>query len=184
MLKPENNHFWGTFFLRHIMLLALFIAYLPVYAADNVTLNISGTLRKPVCQILPEDQSIDINFQTIIMKDLEQGSPTPAKPFVVRLKSCDIQAKEAKVTIKGIGAAGDNNLLALDSASTAKGVGIGFKQGQAMDAELPLNITSDGQALSEGDSRLYFGAYVQKLPSATLMEGTFSAIATLNIEYL
>ncbi len=166
------------------MLPGLLFASYSVGAADTLTLNISGTLRKPACQVAPEDQSIDINFQTIILKDLAQGTPTPPKQFLVRLQNCDLQASEAKVTINGAGAAGNSNQLALDGSSTASGVGIGFKQGQAMTADLPLNTQSNGQTLNEGNSTLYFGAYVQKLPGATLTEGEFSATATLNIEYL
>lgn len=153
-------------------------------AEDTVTLNISGTLRKPACQIMPEDQSIDIDFQSIILKDLLQGAPTPAKQFVVRLQKCDLQASEAKVSIHGTGAAGNSKQLALDPTSTAGGIGIGFKQGQAMTSDLPLNTQSNGQALNAGNNSLYFGAYVQMLPGATLKEGAFSATATLNIEYL
>lgn len=166
------------------LLLAMLLAGHGANAADTVTLNISGTLRKPACQIVPEDQNIDINFQSIILKDLAQGTPTPAKPFMVRLQNCDLQANEAKVTINGTGAAGNSKQLALDPASTAGGIAIGFKQGQAMTADLPLNAQSNGQALNAGNSSLYFGTYVQMLPGATLKEGEFRATATLNIEYL
>lgn len=173
-----------SFLCLSSLVLAMLLVCQAANAADTVTLNISGTLRKPACQIVPEDQSIDISFQTIILKDLALGTPTPPKQFLVRLQNCDLEAGEAKVTIKGTGAAGNSQLLALDGSSTASGIGIGFKQGQAMTSDLPLNAQSNGQALNEGNSTLYFGAYVQKLPSATLTEGEFSATATLNIEYL
>lgn len=166
------------------MLPGLLLASYSVGAADTVNLNISGTLRKPACQIAPEDQRIDINFQTIILKELAQGSPTPAKQFIVRLQNCDVQASEAKVTINGAAAVGNAKQLALDPSSTAGGIGIGFKQGQAMATDLSLNTQSSGQALNAGNSSLYFGAYIQMLPNATLKEGDFSATATLNIEYL
>lgn len=172
-----------TMWHRLLLLGTLFICQ-GGHAADTVTLSISGTLRKPACQIVPEDQNIDINFQSIILKDLAQGVPTPVKPFVVRLQNCDLQVSEAKVTINGTAAAGNSQQLALDGSSTASGIGIGFKQGQTMSAELPLNTQSNGQALNVGNNSLYFGAYIQKLPNATLVEGDFSAAATLNIEYL
>lgn len=173
---------------RHSLLLAMVPALLlaanDTYAADTVNLMVQGTLRKSACQVKPEDQQITVDMQTINMSALAQGEATPAKQFVVRLQDCGISLTEAKVTISGTGASGNNQQLALDPGSTAQGIAIGFKQGQAMVTELPLNVPSNGQALNTGTGTLYFGAYVQKLPNADLVEGEFQATATLNIEYL
>lgn len=177
VIKRSTTWRWP---LWRAMLPGLLLASYSVGATGEVTLNISGTLRKPACEVAQEDQIIEVDFQTIILKDLAQG-PTPPRQFKVRLQNCDLQTNEAKVTITGTEAPG--KLLALDADSTASGVGIGFKQGQAMTDDLPLNTQSNGQPLNEGNSTLYFGAYVQKLPEAVLTEGAFSATATLHIEY-
>lgn len=157
----------------------------PVSAADNVQLTISGTLRKTSCQLHPDDQLITVDLLTINSRDLELA-PTPTKPFKVRLQNCDVNAKEAKVTIDGRPASGNAALLALDGNSIAQGFAIGFKQGQAPSMnDLPLGVPSSALPLNGGGStELFFGAYAQKLPGATLTMGSFQATATLKIDYL
>lgn len=167
------------------MLPAVLATSLPVSAADSVELKISGTLRKTTCQLHPDDQTIMVDLQTINSRDLELA-PTPTKEFLVRLQNCDVNAKEAKVTIDGRPASGNSGQLALDGSSAAQGFAIGFKQGKAPSmVDLPLGVPSSALPLnSGGDTQLYFGAYAQKLPGSTLTMGSFQATATLKIDYL
>jgi len=51
-------------------ILAMLLAAQGTNAADTVTLNISDTLRKYASQIVPKGQSTDINFQSILLKEL------------------------------------------------------------------------------------------------------------------
>ncbi|MFU1553148.1 MULTISPECIES: hypothetical protein [Aeromonas] len=69
-------------------------------AADTVTLNISDTLRKSASQIVPKGHNTDVNFQSILLKELAYLAATPAKLFMARLQDSNLQANESKVTIK------------------------------------------------------------------------------------
>ncbi|PTT55686.1 fimbrial protein [Aeromonas sp. HMWF014] len=166
------------------MLPGVLATSLPASADDNVTLTISGTLRKTSCQLNPQDATIMVDFKTINSRDLELAE-TPVMPFTVRLQQCDISPGEATVTISGTTSAHNTGHLALADSSTAKGFSIGFKVGQVPTmADLLLGVPSAPLALSSGDTTLHFGAYARRELNTQLVEGRFEATATLNINYL
>lgn len=165
-----------------LLLLALLLtASQPVRATPDVALTITGTLRTPPCEL--EDSTLTVVLPDSFTRVLLQG-PTPTHPFTVKLKNCDATSVQAKVTLRGTATTGNGALLALDAGSKAQGVGLGFKQGVAMLDEWPLGQPSKAQPIAaQGQSVLYFGAYVQPLPGANLVPGTFVASATLTIKY-
>ncbi len=152
-------------------------------AADSVDLTITGVVMSSACTIVPDDKHLTVDFHTLNSRDLD-FAPSAVKPFKIRLERCDISTlKTAKVTIRGQGANGKEDLLALDAASAAKGFAIGFKQGKEGTKALPLNTESESYQLTAGNSELILGAYAQKLSGATISPGIFSAKATVEIVY-
>ncbi|MGX5835978.1 fimbrial protein [Aeromonas piscicola] len=151
--------------------------------AQTIDLTITGTVVLSACTLVPEDKNLTVDLQTLNSRDLDMAS-SAVKQFLIHLEECDISAlKSAKVTIKGLGAAGKIDQLALNADSVAKGFAIGFKQGVEGTEDLALNTVSDAQQLTGNSSQLVFGAYAQKLDGATITPGAFSAKATVEIVY-
>lgn len=153
--------------LRQLLPLLIFSTVFSA-GAETLNLTITGTVIESACTLVPEDQNLTVNLQTLNSRALD-FAPSAVEQFQIRLEKCDISIlKSAKVTIKGQGATGKTDQLALDANSEAQGFAIGFKQGEEGTKDLALNAASDAQQLTSGSSQLVFGAYAQKLASATI----------------
>ena len=157
---------------------------LPALAAENMRLH--GALVEEPCTLQPGDESVQLDFGTVIDKYLYLNGRTHGKAFQLRLVDCDTSlGKTVKVSFGGTENPGLPGLLALDGSSQAQGVAIGFETPQGQ--PLPLNAWSQNSVLTNGNNIVAMQAYVQGEPAAiankTLRLGAFSATATFTLRY-
>ena len=152
-------------------------------AADNMRFH--GALVAEPCVLPPGEESVKLDFGTVIDKYLYLNQRTHGQSFELNLAECDLSiGKTVSVTFSGTESLALPGLLA-PSAGGASGIAIGLEteQGQA----LPLNQHSGKYQLSGGNTVLRLRAYVQgeqeALDKHTLGRGAFSATATFQLEY-
>jgi len=169
---------------RHLYALGLALLLNPLAQADNVRLH--GALVAEPCVIAPGDESVTLDFGTVIDKYLYTNQRTHGQPFDIRLTECDVSlGSTVKLTFSGIGNPHLTGLLAIDGASQASGIAIGMETPAGQ--QLLLNMPGQGIRLANGNNTLTVHAYVQGEPQAiankTIERGPFSAIATFSLEY-
>lgn len=170
--------------LFNVVLIAGLMTLSGVTEADNVRLH--GALIAEPCVIAPGDESVHLDFGTVIDKYLYTNERTHGQAFDIRLGECDLSlGKTVKVTFNGPENPSLKGLLAIDGGSKASGIAIGMETqgGQP----LPLNKAGEGYRLVDGTNTLRVLAYVQGEPEAIalrrIVRGPFSAIATFSLEY-
>lgn len=157
-----------------------------VQAEDN--LYFSGTLVNEPCVLVAEDELFNLNFKTVINKDLYLNGRTLGRPIDLRLTNCDLDVGKRMVSIT-LSADGNESieppgLLILESA-TVQGLMVGLETtaGTAM----PLNKTHRMGELSSGDNVVSFKAYLQGEPEVlanrTLGLGDFKGSLTFALSY-
>lgn len=157
---------------------------MPAMAAENMRLH--GALVAEPCTLLPEDESVQLDFGTVIDKYLYLNTRTHSKPFQLRLMDCDTSlGKTLKITFSGTESVALPGLLVPDGGSEAKGIAIGLEthDGQA----LALNQQSPSQEIMDGSNIITLQAYVKGEPEAitnkAIERGVFTAVATFSLEY-
>lgn len=155
-----------------------------VMAADNVLFH--GALVAEPCVIPPGEESIQLDFGTVIDKYLYLNQRTRGQQFILHLAECDLGlGNTVRVRFSGNENPNLTGLLALSGSSQASGIGIGMETREGK--SLPINQTGQKYPLAMGDNMLIFQAYVQGEPEAiakeTIVRGPFSAVATFSLEY-
>ncbi|MBL5905352.1 fimbrial protein [Serratia fonticola] len=163
---------------------ALLLCSQPSIAAKNMRFH--GALVAEPCVISPGDETVVLDFDTVLDKYLYMNTRTHGQPFKLHLSQCDLSlGKTVKVTFSGDGSAVLPGLLALNGASQASGIAIGMETPQG--ELLPINQPGKAQALANGSNTLTVQAYVQGEPEAlakkAITRGPFSAVATFSLEY-
>jgi type 1 fimbria pilin len=153
-------------------------------AAENMRLH--GALVAEPCVIPPGDETVVLDFDTVIDKYLYMNTRTHGQAFKLHLAQCDLSlGKTVRVTFSGNESTALPGLLALNGASQASGIAIGMETPQG--TPLPINQPGKTQALVSGANILTAHAYVQGEPEAlankAIERGPFSAIATFSLEY-
>lgn len=171
----------------HILLLSVLTAGISASvsaAEDNV--KFSGTLVAEPCVIPPGEENVALDFGTVVEKYLYANQRTHSQPFTIHLTECNPDiAGTVSTTFSGTPSAALPGLLALDASSGATGVAIGL---ETQDGNpLPLEQVSPVTALSAGENKLVYQAYVQGEPGAiaahSIGRGEFTATATFNLSY-
>lgn len=152
----------------------------------EIGIKYTGSLVAEPCVIEPGDEDIVLDFGTIIDKYLYLNSRTQGKPFEIRLNECDLSiGKTVSVTFLGTESSELPGLLAVDSASEAKGIAIGIETKASK--PLAFNKESDKVLLQAGSNQIEFKAYVRGEPASiknkSITRGPFQAIATFRLEY-
>ncbi|MEI9482397.1 fimbrial protein [Enterobacter cancerogenus] len=165
------------------LVLALFTAGL-ASALDN-NLQISGTLVTEPCSLDVNNNTLTVDFGTIIEKGLYKDVRTPGFPLTITLTECDISlGKLVNLTFTGAESAALPGYLATTGAGST-GVAIGIETPDGVN--LPLNKATPGYALQDGTTQIALQAYVEAEPEAiknqSLVPGEFSATATIDAEY-
>ncbi|WP_260514000.1 fimbrial protein [Serratia fonticola] len=156
----------------------------PSLAVKNMRLY--GALVAEPCVILPGDETVVLDFDTVIDKYLYMNTRTNGKAFELRLAQCDLSMGEkVKVTFSGDESIALPGLLALNGTSVASGIAIGMETPQG--ELLPINVPGKAQKLVSGANILTVHAFVKGEPEAlaqrTIGRGTFNAQATISLEY-
>lgn len=154
------------------------------YAIENV--KMTGALIEQPCLIAPGDESIQLDFGTIIDKYLYLNKRTRGQEFQLHLSECDLSlGTTVSVAFRGTENRQLPGLLAIDSASKATGFAIGLETSEAQ--PLPVNKASSKYPLRAGHNIISLKAYVQGEPQALTNQrielGPFSATATFSLEY-
>lgn len=165
-------------------LAALLLCSSPVMAADNMRLH--GALVAEPCVIPPGDETVVLDFDTVIDKYLYLNTRTPGQTFELHLAQCDLSlGKTVRVTFSGKESTALPGLLALNVGSQASGIAIGMETTQG--EPLAINKPGKAQALVSGTNILTARAYVQGEPEAlkhnSIERGPFSAVATFSLDY-
>ena len=162
----------------------LLLKYNPLYADGNV--HLSGALVSEPCTLPDGSDNIPLNFGTEVDKDLYAHERTDSSAFTIHLADCDPSVlSTVSVTFQGTEETELPGLLAIDPASTAKGIAIGIEGDDG--TLLPLSTASPYANLIPGNNDLNFQAFVQATPTAmankALVVGEFSATATFVLGY-
>ncbi|MDR0208043.1 MAG: type 1 fimbrial protein [Pseudomonas putida] len=153
-------------------------------AEDN--LYFSGTLVNEPCMLAEGDKLIEMDFKSVIDKDLYLNGRTKGRPIELHLQNCDLDVGKRMVslTFSGNESSEPPGLLVLQSA-TVQGLLVGLETTQGV--ALPLNKTHRIGVLSRGDNLLSFNAYLRGDPKVltnrTLGQGDFEASLTFALSY-
>lgn len=153
-------------------------------AAENMRLH--GALVAEPCVIPPGDETVVLDFDTVIDKYLYLNTRTRGQPFKLHLAQCDLSlGNTVKVTFSGNESAALPGLLALNGGSETSGIAIGMETSRG--EPLPINQQGKALALMSGANILTAYAFVQgeadALMNKTIQRGPFSAVATFSLEY-
>lgn len=174
----------GGFGARCGVLLGALLFSLLAQGADNMRFH--GALVAEPCVIPPGEESIRLDFGTVIDKYLYLNQRTHGQSFQLHLTECDISlGNTLKVTFSGMENPALPGMLALDGASQASGIAIGLESAEGK--ALPLNKSGQGYLLLSGDNVIELKAFVQGEPAAlasqSIEKGPFGAVATFSLEY-
>ena len=149
-----------------------------LFAADN-NLHFSGNLLVVDGQYLAE-----VRFPTVSRQDLNVAGQSARVPVVFKLKDCKGPAGyNVKVTLTGVEDSEQPGFLALDTSSTAQGVGIGMEKTDGM--QVAINNTNGATfALTNGNNDINFRAWLQAKSGRDVTIGEFTASLTATFEYI
>lgn len=167
---------------------AWIVASLGLHAAKAAEDNLyfSGILSNEPCTLAIEDKLIELDFKSVIVKDLYLNSRTRGKPIALHLKNCDMDVGKRMVyiTFRGNESAVMPGLLVVDSTNI-KGLLVGLETTNG--SALPVNRSHRMAQLSSGDNVVNFNAYLQgeydALANKTLGLGAFEVSIIFSLEY-
>lgn len=167
------------------LLAGLLILMFTKSAAALTHLEISGTLVTEPCILDINDNTLEVEFGTVIEKGLYKDVRTPGVPLTIRLTDCDISiGKTVNLMFTGTESSALPGYLSTTGAGSA-GVAIGIETPDGVN--LPVNKSTPGFDLQDGTTQITLQAYVEAEPEAiknqSLVPGTFSATATIDAEY-
>jgi type 1 fimbria pilin len=168
-----------------LLLVPLLVFSRVVTAADNMRLY--GVLVAEPCVIPPGQGEIQLDFGSIMDKELYQNQRTLGQRFELKLEECDLSlGNVVTVTFTGIENPQLPGLLALEASSEAKGIAIGLET--LAGERLPLGKPSTKYDLQVGSNTLALKAYVQgeakAIADRTIKRGTFRSVtATFKLDY-
>lgn len=153
-------------------------------AMDN-NLQITGALVSEPCTLNVSDNTLSVEFGSVVEKTLYSDTRTHGVPFTVNLTDCDTSlGKLVNLTFSGAESTALPGLLdTTGDGSTGIAVGIETSEGVA----LPLNQPTQAFDLQDGTTAIVLQAYVQAEPETlsqhNLVPGDFSAVATIDASY-
>lgn len=172
--------------MKATFVIALLVMIQPAVVHADAEMRFSGTLVEEPCSLAPEDTAIEIDFGTIVNKQLYSHQRTLGKPFTLHLMDCDLSLGDAfSIMFTGIEDIEQPGLIMLDPSSSAKGVAIGIESSQG--DFLPVNILSPWKTLKEGKNEINLQSYIsasnESLIDRSIISGSIFAIFHLSINY-
>lgn len=174
---------------KRIVNLSFWIAFslwLPVTVAEEDNLYFSGTLVNEPCVLAVEDELVELDFKSVVDKDLYLNGRTGGRPITLRLQNCQLDTGQSMVHVvfSGPESIEPPGLLVLQSADI-HGVLVGLET--TAGKPLPLNKTHDMGKLVTGENLISFNAYLQGESTAmtdrTIGLGAFYAALNFTISY-
>ena len=153
-----------------------------LFAADN-NLHFSGNLLSKSCALVVDGQYLaEVRFPTV--SDVNAIRAVRDEVRVGKLKDCKGPAGyNVKVTLTGVEDSEQPGFLALDTSSTAQGVGIGMEKTDGM--QVAINNTNGATfALTNGNNDINFRAWLQAKSGRDVTIGEFTASLTATFEYI
>ena len=149
-------------------------------------MSFRGALVAQACTLRPGDDDIPLQLWDTSSQYLYLSTRTIGKPFEIHLEGCDISiGGDVTITLSGNASAVLPGLLALGGGSTAAGVAIGIETPAGN--LLPLNVTSDRQALTSGANIIALKAFIKAEPQAianqSIVAGLLTAVSTFTLSY-
>ncbi|EFL4480735.1 fimbrial protein [Escherichia fergusonii] len=154
------------------------------FAVDN-NLHFYGNLLSKSCTLVVDGQYLaEVHFPTVSRQDLNVAGQSARVPVVFKLKDCKGPAGyNVKVTLVGVEDSEQPGFLALDSSSTAHGVGIGMEKTDG--TKVAINNTSGATfTLTNGNNNINFRAWLQAKSGRDVTIGDFTASVTATFEYI
>jgi len=149
-------------------------------------IRVKGVLVAETCVIRPGDEEIEVNFGTLVDKQLYSYAKSSIEPFEIHLDECDSSIDDS-VKVRFMGTANSKlpGLLALDSGSLATNLGIAILDNN--ENLIKINTETPMYKLNNGSNVLQFKSYVQAesdaIQSRTIGLGSFTATATFTLLY-
>lgn len=174
---------------KHTVNLSLWMAaslWLPAAAAEQDNLYFSGTLVNEPCVLAVEDELLELDFKSVVDKELYLNGRTHGQPITLRLQNCQLGTGKSKVdiTFSGPESIDPPGLLVLQSADV-HGVLVGLETTDGK--HLLLNKAHDMGAFVEGSHLISFNAYLQGEPQAladrSIGLGSFNAVLNFTLNY-
>lgn len=169
--------------------LGLWIAvslWLPAVVAEEDNLYFSGSLVNEPCVLAVEDAQVELDFMSVVDKDLYLNGRTLGRPISLRLQNCQLGVGKDRIniTFSGPESTEPPGLLVLQSTDV-HGVLVGLES--TAGKLLPLSKTHDMGELVTGNNVISFNAYLQGEPQAladrSIGLGSFSAALNFAVTY-
>lgn len=171
---------------RHKLYILMYLFMLVTNAHSATEINFTGALIAEPCVIEEGDEAKELDFGTVIDRDIYTRQKSKNKPFTIVLTGCSVDvAKTVSITFNGNENSMLPGFLAINSGGNATGIAIGMEtlNGQ----QVLINKTAPPVTLEAGRTLILLHAFIQGEPNAvrdhTITQGAFSAIATFNLDY-
>ncbi len=157
-----------------------------VYSADN--LKFEGELVRQPCVIAPGDESIPLDFGTIVDKYLYAHERTTSQTIVIHLTSCDQSlARMVDISLSGIESSEIPGFLSVSTGDKQPGFAIGLEKVNG-GGRILINKDVDMKTeLTSGSTNISFNAFVQASPESiaakNISRGYFNAILNFSLSY-
>lgn len=172
-------------YIKNLQALALALCTTQGWAAGQPGQNLwlHGSLVADPCVIQPGDETVELNFGTIVDKYIYLNQRTPGAPFKIILQECDPDIAQS-VTVKFSGNASPEGLLIPDSP-VSPGILIGIEKLNGEKVE--INGAGHSAELQRGGNEIALQAYVQgeqeALKNNGIKHGEFTASSTFELIY-
>ncbi|EIY7826262.1 MULTISPECIES: fimbrial protein [Escherichia] len=179
-MKTERIYSLGYGLLAGLLL----IGSTRALAVDN-NLHFYGNLISRSCTLVVESGNLaEVHFPTISRRDLMVVGESAHVPVVFKLKDCKGPASyQVQVTLTGTEDSEQPGFLALDTTSTAQGVGIGMETTDGV--RVAINDPTGAKfTLSDGSNDINFRAWLQAKSGREVTMGEFTANLTATFEYI
>lgn len=160
--------------------------WFPATASAEDNLYFSGTLVNEPCVLAMEDELLELDFKSVIEKELYLNGRTRGRPITLHLQNCQLGTGKSKVKLSFNGPESTETpgLLMIQSADI-HGLLVGLETSGGK--PLLLNKTHDMGALIKGENLVTFNAYLQgetkALVNKSIGVGAFQSVMGFTVSY-
>lgn len=186
----KRHHRFSRSFLYTSLLISTLAAGPYVHAVEENSssdnLRFSGQLVAQPCIIDQGNETLKLEFNSLIEKSLYIYGRSYSRPFSLLLSECDLSVgKNVRISFDGQRSLELPDFLAIIEGGQTSGIAIGLETADG--SPLPLGKKTSDYQLKAGSNEIVFKAYVQAEPEAIVKKnivlGPFTAVATFYLEY-